>query len=403
MAHLAAALRDSRQKGMLMSNLMLTDQERDAFCQEITRKRALEYFYVFDNVPLHFIYKDNVIPGELTEMEERNKALTEKLWSEGYNRYIVGGVSNLFICPTMTQVSIAYQEAFLIHRVDARGLVPAEVASPAAYRTLEEVEADFDAWMTSTGWPFVEEARRSAPSGFWRRFLTTPDRTPRVVSALPAGNEVLAELIVTWSEDGVLKETACAMVLNYHVDGTLLMYRAYADPANWPGVSSVKETAPGPSPDQSKGVMDRFYDYQRALQIDVATSALEKRNLSIIEGAWVDAQNDDLDTKVFHPERFRMQLPMQKCSYNLGISEDVAAIVEKAAPDQKMRLGMTYAKGNQVVAEGVISWNRDGSATETAFISFLVIDEDGLIIRERRYHGMDNWPGEDRVRARLGL
>ena len=98
-----------------------------------------------------------------------------------------------------------------------------------------------------------------------------------------------------------------------------------------------------------------------------------------------------------------MQLPIQKCSFNLDIAKDVAAIVKKAAPGQEMRLGMTYAKGNQVVAEGVISWNRDGRDTESPFMSFLLLDEDGLIIRERRYHGIDNYPGADEMIERLGL
>lgn len=35
-----------------MSNLNLTNQERAAFYQDITRNLALDHFYVFDNVPL---------------------------------------------------------------------------------------------------------------------------------------------------------------------------------------------------------------------------------------------------------------------------------------------------------------------------------------------------------------
>ena len=63
-----------------MSNLTLTDEERAAFYQEITRNRTLDYFFVFDNAPLQFIYKDKVIPGELTDLEKRNKAITETVW-----------------------------------------------------------------------------------------------------------------------------------------------------------------------------------------------------------------------------------------------------------------------------------------------------------------------------------
>ena len=82
--------------------------------------------------------------------------------------------------------------------------------------------------------------------------------------------------------------------------------------------------------------------------------------MSIIEGTWVDAYNTDLNTKVLHPERFRMQLPIQKCSYNMPIAKEVEAIVKEVAPDRKMRLALTYAKGNQVVAEEALSTeNRD--------------------------------------------
>jgi len=149
--------------------------------------------------------------------------------------------------------------------------------------------------------------------------------------------------------------------------------------------------------------MDRFYEYHRSRQISAAVTDLERRNLSIIEGAWVDAQNTGLNTKVIHPERFRMQWPVQKCSCNLNIVKEVEAIVKEAAPDRKMRLGLTYAKGNQVAAEGVVSWTENGVARETPFISFLLLDQDGLIIRDRRYLTLSNWPGADQMAARLGL
>ena len=149
--------------------------------------------------------------------------------------------------------------------------------------------------------------------------------------------------------------------------------------------------------------MDGFFEYQKTRQIEVDLNDLEKRNLSIIEGAWVDAQHDGLDTSVYHADRFRMQLPLQKCSCNLDVARDIEALVKEAAPDRTVRLGLTYAKGNQVVAEGIVCWSQNGSATETPFISFLLLDEDGLVIRERRYPTLDNWPGADRLAARLGL
>ena len=64
---------------------------------------------------------------------------------------------------------------------------------------------------------------------------------------------------------------------------------------------------------------------------------------------------------------------------------------------------MTYARGNQVVAEGVLSWTEDGIQRDSPFISFLLLDADGLIIRERRYHTLSNWPGAKEISRRLGL
>ncbi len=80
-----------------MENLNLTDQERTAFYQKITKNRTMDYFFVFDNVPLHFIYRDKVIPGELTDLEKRNKTLTENLWLDAYNTYIVGNAAYPFL------------------------------------------------------------------------------------------------------------------------------------------------------------------------------------------------------------------------------------------------------------------------------------------------------------------
>jgi len=137
--------------------------------------------------------------------------------------------------------------------------------------------------------------------------------------------------------------------------------------------------------------------------MEVDLDATEQRNVSIVERAWVTAYNTGLHTGVFHSERFRMQLPLQKCSYNLDVSIEVEEIVKRDAPDRELRLALTYAKGNQVVAEGIVSWTENGSPKEAAFISFLLLDKDGQILRDRRYLTLDNWPGADAVIARLGL
>jgi len=385
-----------------MSDLKLTDQERAAFCQNIDRNRALEYSYVFDNVPLHFVYHDDVITGELTEMEARNKELSETLWPEGYCRYNVCHVSFRFTCAPMHMGNMPGQQAFMTHLEGAGSFIPTQVDYNEPYRTAKEVRADFDEWMASSGWPRTEKERFD-PEGSWMSQLGVPDRTPRAVSAIAVGNDVLAEFITSWSEDGVLKEGAWVSVLSYQTDGTVGMETMYADPATWPGVGGWDGSLSDPSQDKSRGVMDGFYDYHRGLQIDVESSDLEKRNLSIIQGAWANAQDADLDTGVYHPERFRMQSPNLKCSFNLDVLKEVEAITREAAPDKKTYLGITYAKGNQVVVEGYVSWTDRGVLRESPFISFLVLDADGLVIRERRYLTRFNWPGVNGVMARLGL
>ncbi|MEE8397617.1 MAG: hypothetical protein V3S89_01345 [Desulfobacterales bacterium] len=394
-----------------MPGLELTDQEKAAFHQDITRNRTLDYFYVFDNNPLQFIYRDKLIPGELTDLEERNKTITETLWLDSYHQELVCNVIyGYFYRGRILQMPLQ------IHQVGAGMFSAPEADTSRVYASADGLRANFDAWMESTGWKLVEDMRKQPAMASWQSLLGVPDRTNRIVSLMPVGNQVVMELICTWTEEGVLQESAWVVVLIYDVDGTVLQDRSYIDMGNWPSANlrraqarakapkkdRPKTTAPKDRP-ETTGVMDGFYEYNRGLQIEVNPTDLEKRNLGIIEGAWADAQNDGLDSKVFHPDRFRMQLPLQKCSYNLDVSRDVEDIVKVAAPDRKIRVGMTFAKGNQVVAEGVVLWNKDGVATETPFISFLVLDKDGLIIRERRYPAMDNWPGAERVMARLGL
>jgi len=383
-------------------DLTLTDQERTAFYQEITRNRALDYFFVFDNVPLQFIYRDRLIPGKLTDLEKRNKAITETLWLEAYHQYLVCNVGYLLLYRGRV-----LQMVFQIHQFGAGTFAPPAEESRQFQATVEDVQASFDTWMANTGWKMADDMRKQPPMASWKSLLGVPDRTVRIASIMPVGNQVVLELISTWTEDGVLKEAAWVAVLIYDVDGTVLQDRSYIDLANWPstrGREQRRSRAPQNQPQTTgAGVMDGFYEYHRSRQISAAVTDLEKRNLSIIEGAWVDAQNTGLNTKVIHPERFRMQWPVQKCSCNLNIAKEVEAIVKEAAPDRKMRLGLTYAKGNQVAAEGVVSWTENGVAGETPFMSFLLLDKDGLIIRDRRYITLANWPGADKMAARLGL
>ena len=94
---------------------------------------------------------------------------------------------------------------------------------------------------------------------------------------------------------------------------------------------------------------------------------------------------------------------MQKCSSNLLVTGEVDAAAGEVIADRVMRTGLTYARGNQVVLKGVVSWSDGDVAMESPFISFLILDEDGLVIRDRRYLTLDNWPGAVEMHLRLGL
>ena len=382
-----------------MTELTLTDHERSAFYRDITRNLALDYFFVFDNVPLHFVYQDKLIPGELTDLEERNKVITETVWTESYHQYLVCNVAYLFLYR-----GAVLQMPLQVHQLGGAMFTPPAKDDSRVPTTAQGLQDNFEAWMEKEGWAFVAKYRDSAPRASWQTVLNLPDRTMRIASLIPVGNQVLVELIVTWSEEGVLKETAFVAVLIYDVDGTVLPDRSYIEMSNWPSgarYDRARSRAPEHKP-QTTGVMGRFYEYQRDRQSEVTITDPEERNLSVIK-AWIDARNAGLDTKVFHPHRFRMQLPLQKCSYNLDVAKDIAEIVKQAAPDGKTQLGLTYAKGNQVVVEGIACWSEDGTDREAPFISFLLLDEEGLIIRDRCYLTLDNWPGADKVTERLGL
>ncbi|MHA2007987.1 MAG: hypothetical protein ACXABO_06500 [Promethearchaeota archaeon] len=378
-----------------MEKLKLTDQEKSAFYRDITRNLAVDYFYVFDNVPLHFVYRDKLVLGEMTELEKRNKIITETLWLDAYNTYIVGNAAYPFLYRGRV-----LQMALQTYLMGVEYFVAAEQDSNRVYTNAEGVQANFNSWMNSTGWTVMQNSRKSTPRASWRSFLGNPDRTIRIGSLIPVGNQILTEIIVNWSRDGVLRDTTFGVVLLYDVDGTVLMDRSYIDLDNWPSSRTIPGTG---NQSQKEGVTDRLYDYQKTQQLPVRLSDLEKRNMSIIEGKWLETYNTNFDTKIFHPKRFRMQLPPQKCSYNLEIAKEIEAIVKEEAPSRKMRLAMTYAKGNQVVVEGIISWTEKGVFRESPFISFLLLDKDGLIIRDRRHITLQNWPGAEKTRERLGL
>jgi len=155
-------------------DLTLTDQERTAFYQEITRNRALDYFFVFDNVPLQFIYRDRLIPGKLTDLEKRNKAITETVWLEAYHQYLVCNVGYLFFYRGRV-----LQMVFQVHQFGAGTFVPPAEESRQFQATAEEVQASFDKWMANTGWKTADDMREQPPMASWKSLLGVPDRTVR--------------------------------------------------------------------------------------------------------------------------------------------------------------------------------------------------------------------------------
>ena len=141
-----------------MENLKLTDQEKTAFYQEITRNRAMDYFFVFDNIPLHFIYRDEIIPGEMTELELRNKIVTETLWLDAYNTYIVGNAAYPFLYRGRV-----LQMALQTYQMGVKYFVPAKEDSNRIYSSAEGVQANFNTWMEKTGWTIMDNSRKSTP------------------------------------------------------------------------------------------------------------------------------------------------------------------------------------------------------------------------------------------------
>ncbi len=382
-----------------MSNLLPGDEERAAFCQDITLNRTLDYFFVFDNVPLQFIFRDRLNPGEMSDLEERNKRITETVWLDAYHQELVCNIIYRYLYRgSMPQMPFELYQ-FGNH------FVPAEEDTSRVYVTAEEFRAKVDASMQEEGWELVEQFRKQPPMSSWLNLVRMPDRTHRIVSLMPIGNQVVIEVICTWTEDGVLKETAWAAVLVYDVDGTVLQDRSYVDKANWPSENLARLEGRGATPPQAlpdtRGVLDSYFAHNRSLQSGVHLSDLEKRNLSIIEDAWIDARNGG-STVVFHADRYRLQLPLWKCSCSLNVAMEIDALAREAAPDRRTRIGMVFAKGNQVVAEGIVAWTDDGALQESPFISFLLLDEQGLIIRERSYIDAAHWPGGGRIVAHLG-
>jgi len=383
-----------------LADAWLSNDEKQAFKQEFASEWALDYFYHFDNVPLHFVYRDGVIYGELSEIEERNKTITETTWLDAYNYGCIATIHNTYLFRKgCLQVPL---QSFLRDAVPP-GPISEENSESRVYRTAHEVQTGLHAWMTAEGWHLMDDRRQNQKPTMndWGILLNAPDRTMRIVSLMSYGNEVIVELITTWSEDGILKETAFADILHYDIDGTILNERAYLDTLNWP---AARARQPDKQEDRSsegqiKGGFEAYFNRYSDRKIVAKLTSLEKRNKEIVEGAWVDAYNTNLNHGIFHPDRYRIQLPLQKVSYSAEKSTQIETAIKQTVPDRRLRTMLVYAKGNQVIAECVISWTDNGIYKETPFISFLILDGDGLIIRDRRYLVMTHWPGADQMAA----
>ena len=389
---------------MAMSHHELTEQEQRAFNQEITKSWALDYIYAFDNIPLKFHYKDHLVKRELTELEQRNKALTEGIWLDSYNLDCVCNVPHLYLYrPHALQLPLqAYQrgsgQPVPISEEDSQG---------RTYRTADEFKAHFDAWMSKEGTDLLDKLRKEPATEEWMILQGSPDRTMRLVSVLPLGNRVIAECIITWTENGVIKETAFPVILLYDIDGTVLMDRSYCDLIGWPSSPGSKYRARAfksgtAQQGQTKGALDTYLNRYNSRKVDRKLDSTEKRNKQLTEGPWVDAYNT-LDTRIFQPERYRRQLPLQHISYKLNTAKQIESRIKEVSPDRKIRTVNTYAIGNQVGAECIISWTESGIYKETPFISFLLFDHEGLIIRDRSYITLDHWPGAAHVAKELGI
>ena len=381
-----------------MSN-RLSDEEQLIFNQKVIKGWALDYFYNYDNVPQHYAYRDGSLEGDLTELERRNKAITEELWLNAYNLHVVQ-YSQLYRSHAL-QLPL---QAFIW---GARGWPP-DTSEERGYRAFEEVKADLDAWMDKEGWQLEEQSRHQPATEERRILLGAPDRTMRIASVMPFGNRIVAETIVTWTEAGVVKETAFAVILFYDVDGTVLIDRSYCDMVNWPSSPGAWPGVPRPQDararqGQKKGWLDYYYNRYRDRGIGGELSEMEKRNRRLVEGPWVSEYNSSPTYSLYHPERYRVQLPFQKASYSGEISKEIETNIRERAPDRDLRIIDTYPKGNQVVAECALSWTEAGIWKETSFISFLLFDKEGLIIRDRRYINLDHWPGAAEVSKILGI
>ena len=383
----------------------LTEQEKKAFAPELTKGLALDYFYAHNNAPLNFAYGDGfgtgVDYGVLTDEEARNKVLFEDLWLTAYNHYCVGELYFPFLYLDVQVLQSPLQTYYY------EGLLnkPMRDAQTQKYATLDECVAAFREKMEAVGSDFYEKGRNGTPGFEFAILLGSPDRTTRLVNVMPVGNQVIFESILTWSEDSVVKETAYSTCVVYGKDGLVTQDRSYMDMKNWPAHCADWFYKCGfpkrdPALGQEKGYAKDVYAFSKANIVEEnQMTEVEARNRAVAETAWAKSAND-FDRSIYHADRFRMHLPMQKISYSLDYAEKIAREIKAAVPSAENEILLTAAKGNQVVVESLKSWtDANGVYREIPYIIWLLFDADGKIIRERSYFDANYWPGGEIIQA----
>jgi hypothetical protein len=391
-----------------MSINPLTGDEVRAFDPEICRGRTLLYQYTFENCPQAFLYGDSVVKGGVSDLEKRNLALTEDIYLDCYNYHCVGSLGYSFF------YDITYPILQLPFSEYLRGRRERKLAFPkhntAGFRTYEEYKRSYYEWVEHKGRTALDKLREEKPGkdAFeWQILMEAPDRTMQLVNVIPCGNQVIAEGVITWTESGIIKDIVYAVALLFDDDCSVLQDRSWNDLYQWPKRPHTNKrkdafdngtALEGQVAGRLEAFLKRADDATQYRKLD----SVEKRNKHLAEAQWIDAFNSG-KFDIYHPDRYRRQWPVQHMSYNLATAVKIDTILGKAAPDRKMWPVYTYAYGNQVAAECIISWTDNGIYKETPIISFLLFDKDGLIVRERTHINLDHFPGAAEIERELAI
>jgi hypothetical protein len=391
-----------------MSINRLTGDEARALDPEIARGRTLQNQYTFENCPQAFLYGDSLVKGALSDVEKRNLALTEDVYLDCYNYHCIGQLGYSFLYDeTYPTLQLPFSEYL-------RGHKERKLAFPkhdgAGFRTYDEYKRLYYEWVEDKGRSTLDKLREEKPGKNefeWQILMEAPDRTMQLVNVIPAGNQVIGEGIISWTEKGVIKDVIFAVALLFDDDCSVLQDRSWNDLYQWPlrpHTSKRKEAFDKGMAQEGQvaGRMEAFLKRAESATKHRDLNAVEKRNTQLTESQWVQSFNSH-KFDIFHPDRYRRQWPVQHMSYKLATVRKIDAILETAVPDRKLRPVYMYAYGNQVAAECVVSWTDKGVYKETPVISFLLFDKDGLIIRERTHINLDHFPGAAEIERELSI